>query len=300
MMSVKTAGENVGNKGKYIYAKIKKYLLITASALVYSAAVALFLDPNNIAPGGVTGIAILINRFTGIPTGTMNMLLNVPVILLGLWKFGWKFILSTAYAVSMITVFTNWLSIYGAWTEDLLIAGVLGGILMGVAMAAIFRCGTTTGGIDIVVKVLRLKWKHIKTNKLFLIFDMSVVLASWIVFHDMTVAFYAGIACFAASMVMDYMLYGPDEAKLIYIITDVPERIKERLLNDLDISATLIDARGAYTDESRQVIMTVMRKQVSPKVEEIVKEEDSAAFMIVTSASEIFGEGYKDLKKDRI
>lgn len=280
--------------------RLKKYSMIAIAAFIYAVAVSLFLDPNNIAPGGVTGVSILVNRFTNIPTGTLNMIFNIPIVIIGLWKFGWKFICSTLYALLLITLFINHLSVYGAVTDDLLIAGVMGGVLVGISLAIVLKNGATTGGSDIIVKVLRTKWKHIKTNVLFLLFDSIVIMASWIVFQDMTVAFYAGVAVVVTSLVMDYVLYGPDEAKLIYIISDNPEKIKEKITSELELTATIIKAKGAYTKTDKEILMIVIRKQVAPKVEEIVKIEDPKAFMIVSSASEIFGLGYKDIKRDRI
>lgn len=290
--------EKVIRKTDRVAKRIKTYIMITAAALIYAVAISLFLDPNDIAPGGVTGIAILINRFAPIPTGTLNLILNVPIVILGLWKFGWRFICSTMYALAMITVFINTLTPFGAVTEDLLIAAVVGGAFVGIALAIVIRAGATTGGVDIIVKVLRTKWKHIKTNKLFLLFDTVVILASWVVFRDMTVAFYAGITVVVDSIVMDYVLYGGDEAKLIYIISNHPEQMKQKILTDLDITATIIPARGAYTNAPKELLMIVTRKQMAPKIEEIVKEEDTNAFMIISSASEIFGEGYKDITRD--
>lgn len=279
---------------------LKNYVILTAAAVIYAVAISLFLDPNNIAPGGVTGISILVNRFTAIPTGTMNLLINIPIVLLGLWKFGWRFICSTMYVLALITVFINALASYGAMTDDLLIAAVIGGALIGAALALVFMAGATTGGIDIIVKVVRTKRKHIKTNILFLLFDSMVILASWIVFRDLTVAFYAGIAVVTDSIVMDKILYGSDEAKLTYIVSAKPAQMKQRLFDELDTTATVITARGAYTNAPKELLMIVTRKQIYPKLEEIVKDEDPTAFMIVSSASEIFGEGYKDITRDKI
>lgn len=280
--------------------RLKSYIILTVAALIYAVAVSLFLDPNNIAPGGVTGIAILVSRFVPITTGTVNLLINVPIVLLGLWKFGWRFICSTMYALAMITVFINAFEVYGAVTEDLLIAAVIGGALIGSALALVFKAGATTGGADIIVKVLRTKWKHIKTNTLFLVFDSIVIIASWIVFHDLTVAFYAGVAVVTTSAVMDRILYGSDEARLTYIISSNPEQMKRRILDELEITATIITARGAYSNSPRELLMIAVRKQMYPKLEEIVKDEDVSAFMIVSSANEIYGEGYKDITKEKI
>jgi uncharacterized membrane-anchored protein YitT (DUF2179 family) len=273
-------------------------VLITVGAFTYSAAISLFLDPNNLAPGGISGVAILISRFISIPTGTLNLILNVPIIILGLWKFGFKFICSTFSSLIMITFFINRLASYGAVTNDLLIASVIGGVLVGFSIAMIMKAGATTGGSDIIVKVLRTKWKHIKTNTLFLGFDCAVILASWLVFKDMTVAFYAGVSVAISSVVIDYVLYGPDEAKLIFIITDQQEKLKDKMLAELDITATIIPAIGAYTNAPKEMLMIVTRKQMAPQIEEIVKHEDRRAFMIISSASEIYGEGYKDITRD--
>ncbi len=292
--------EKVVNQTKRAAKKTKNYVILTAAAVIYAVAISLFLDPNNIAPGGVTGISILVNRFTAIPTGTMNLLINIPIVLLGLWKFGWRFICSTMYVLALITVFINALASYGAMTDDLLIAAVIGGALIGAALALVFMAGATTGGIDIIVKVVRTKRKHIKTNILFLLFDSMVILASWIVFRDLTVAFYAGIAVVTDSVVMDKILYGSDEAKLTYIVSAKPAQMKQRLFDELDTTATVITARGAYTNAPKELLMIVTRKQIYPKLEEIVKDEDPTAFMIVSSASEIFGEGYKDITRDKI
>jgi uncharacterized membrane-anchored protein YitT (DUF2179 family) len=279
---------------------LKNYVILTAAAVIYAVAISLFLDPNNIAPGGVTGISILVNRFTKIPTGTVNMMINIPIVLLGFWKFGWRFICSTMYVLALITIFINSLAVYGAVTDDLLIAAVLGGALIGVALALVFKAGATTGGIDIIVKVVRTKRRHIKTNILFLAFDSMVILASWMVFQDLTVAFYAGIAVITDSIVMDKILYGSDEAKMIFVICDQPEQVKQRLFGELDLTATIIPAKGAYTNAPKEMLMIVTRKQVYPKLEEVVKDEDASAFMIVSSASEIFGEGYKDITQNKL
>lgn len=285
---------------KSIIKEIRNYALISVASVIYAIAISMFLNPNDIAPGGITGVAILINRFTKIPVGTLNLILNIPIVLLGLWKFGFRFIISTLYALGLIAVLTNKFASYGAITNDLLIASVLGGCLVAIALAMIFKAGATSGGTDIIIKILRLKWKHIKTNVFFLIMDSMVILASWIVFRDMTVAFYGGVAVVISSKVMDYWLYGSDEAKLIYIISTQPEKIKQRIMDELEITATVIQAKGAYSGDEREVLMTVMRKQMAPRAEEIVKEEDKHAFMIVSSASEIFGEGYKDIMRDGI
>ncbi len=279
---------------------LKKYTVITAAAFVYAVGVSLFVDPNNIAPGGVTGISIVANRLVPIGTGTLILLLNVPILLFAVWKFGLKMAVSTIYATALIAVFTNFLSGFPAATDDRLLASLAGGILSAVSIGVIFREGATTGGMDIVVKALRLKFPHLKTGNLFFAADAVVVTASALVFRDIDAALYAAIAATCTSLVLDIVLYGRDEAKLLYIISGRPEEIRARILAELAVGATLIEGRGAYSGERKQVLLCAVKKPVFPRVERIVREEDADSFLIVTSASEIFGEGYKSYFNERI
>lgn len=280
--------------------KIKKYVIITAAAFLYAVGVSLFTDPNNMAPGGVTGIAIILSRILPVSTGTLIMLINIPILVFAVWKFGIALTVSTIYATALISFFTNVLSEYGAATEDILLAALVGGTLTAVSIGVIFRAGATTGGMDIIVKALRLHFPHLKTGKIFFIADALVVTLSGIVFRDLNAALYAAISAICTSVVMDIVLYGRDEAKLLYIISAKAENIAGRLLSDLDIGVTYIKGQGAYSGDNKRVIMCVVKKPVSPRAEEIVKQEDPNSFMIITSATEVFGEGYKSYFSERV
>ena len=236
------------------------YVMITVASFVYAVSVSLFLDPNSLAPGGITGIAIILNRLFGIETGTWMLLINIPILLIGIWKFGLRFILSTIYCTAMTSLFTNLLTPVGAVTVDPLLASLCGSALT----------------------------------------DAVIVIASAFVFQNIDKALYAGIVVIVTSVVLDVVLYGRDEAKLIYIISDHAEKIAGRLLEELDIGVTYVQGSGAYSGKEKSVIMCAMKKNISPKAEEIVKEEDPLAFMIVTSATEIFGEGYKSYFSEKL
>lgn len=279
---------------------LRDYVIITVASFIYAVAVSLFLDPNSLAPGGVTGISIIFNRLTGLETGTWIFIINIPIMLLGAWKFGIRFILSTFYCTAITSFFTNILAHVGALTDDLLLASVVGGSLQAVAIGWVFKAGATTGGTDIIVKVLRIKFPYLKTGSIFFITDAVIVTTSAFVFRDINKALYAGMVVFITSTVLDIVLYGRDGAKLIYIISDKSEIITKRLLEELDVGATYVNGSGAYSGVEKRVIMCVIKKQLSPKAEEIVKQEDPVAFMIVTSASEIFGEGYKSILSEKL
>lgn len=281
--------------------KIKNFIMMTIGAVLYSAAVSLLLDPNSLAPGGVTGVSIILSRLIPVETGTLILLINIPILILGTWKFGWKFIISTIYCIGIVSPLTNFFgSHFGAITEDLFLAALAGGALLAVGMGMVFKAKATTGGIDIIVKLLRLKMPHLKTSNLFLLMDAVVVGCSAFVFQDIDRALYAGMTVIVTSMVMDVVLYGKDEAKLIYIISDKSEEITKRLLDELSIGVTYVKGSGAYSGKEKNVIMCVVKKQISPKVEDVIKLEDPQAFLIVSSATEIYGEGYKNLFSEKL
>lgn len=280
--------------------RLKDYMVITIASAIYAIAVSLFLDPNSLAPGGVTGISIILNRLTGLETGTWMLLINVPILAIGMWKFGFRFLLSTVYCSAVTSLFINLLAPIGTVTTDLFLASVVGGALMAVGIGLVFKSGATTGGTDIIVKLLRLQFPHLKTGYLFFITDAVVVILSAFVFENIDVALYAGLVVVINSLLLDVVLYGRDGAKLYFIISDLPEKITARLLEEMDVGVTYVVGSGAYSGKDKRVIMCVIKKPLSPKAEQIVREEDPDAFMIVSSASEIFGEGYKSIYSERL
>lgn len=299
-MTKEQQAEIIFEEKKTLRRRVMDYARITIASLLYAVAVSLFLDPNALAPGGVTGIAIILNRITGLETGTLVLFINIPIIAVGTWKFGLRFILSTMYCTVLTSGLINLIAPFGAATADPFLAAVAGGALMAVGIGLVFKAGATTGGTDIIIKLLRLKFPYLKTGVLFLITDALIVTASAFVFKNVDVALYAGLVVFINSVLLDVVLYGRDGAKLIFIISDRHEAITKRLLEDLDIGVTYISGSGAYSGKEKKVIMCVMKKQISPRAEIIVREEDPRAFMIVTSATEIFGEGYKSIYSEKL
>lgn len=276
------------------------YLLMTVSCVCYAVGISLLLDPNNLAPGGVTGISIILNRLFSVSTGLLFFVLNIPILLVGAWKFGGRFILSTVYCTVLISFLTDFFSKYDALTKDPLLAVLAGAGLSAIGMGGAFKAGATTGGMDIIIKILRLKFPYMKTGGLYLIADVLIVTASAFVFQNIDRALYSGIAVVVTSFTLDFVLYGRDGAKLIYIISDEADKIAERLLEELDIGVTYVNGQGAYSGKDKKVIMCVMRKQSAALAEEVVKEEDPLSFMIVTSATEIYGEGYKSYFSEKL
>lgn len=171
---------------------------------------------------------------------------------------------------------------------------------MALSLGLIFKAGATSGGTDIIIKLLRIRIPHLKTGVLFLVTDATIVTASAVVLKDIDTALYAGLVVIVNSILFDVVLYGRDGAKMLFIVSDCPEAIVKRLLEDLDVGVTYLSGRGAYSEKEKDVVLCVMKKHLSPKAEEIIRQEDPKAFMIVASASEIYGEGYKNIFSEKL
>ena len=272
---------------------IRKYFVITLAAILFGMGISLFIDPNNLAPGGVSGLSIILSRIFPVQPGTLFLVLNLPIMILGAWKFGTKFIVSTLYATLMVSVSTNLFEKLEPFTKNPLLGGVFGGSLVAIGIGWVLRAGATTGGTDIIVKCMKQRKPYIKTGTIFLGVDAVIIGIGGIVFGNVETVLYSVISAAVTSRVLDIVLYGRDEAKMIYIISNAADRITERILKELNIGVTHLSGTGAYKKEEKQIILCAVRKHSAYKVEEIVKEEDSSSFMIISSATEIYGEGYK-------
>lgn len=281
--------------------RIKNFILVTVGSLIYAAGIALFLDPNRLIPGGVSGLSIMISHLVEwLNTGTLIFVLNIPLLIAGLIKFGKSFMLSTVYVTALSSLAVDTISALAAdhipVTTDLLLAALAGGSLLAVGLGLVLRGGGTTGGTDIVTKFLRLKFKHIKTGNIFLLVDSVVIMTSAIVFRDIEGALYAAFSLFISTRVLDMVLYGGDSAKLVYIISDRADEIADALLNQLNLGVTYLDGRGAYTGKDKKVLLCAAHRRAFPKIRALVSQIDDMAFMIVGSAQEIFGQGFKNYR----
>lgn len=284
---------------------LSRYMVITLAALLYAVGIAFFLNPNQLAPGGVSGIAIILKKvFPFLPgVGMLILLMNIPIMILGAWKFGKRFICSTIYSLLVSSIFIDILPALtgiNSATDNMMLAAVMGGALFGAAMGVMFRMETTTGGLDVIVKIVRQKKPHMRTGQIYMLLDIVVLAASAIAFHNIEVALFATVAIYVSTVVMDRVIYGGDQATLVYIISEKRKTIATRMMKELDVGVTMMQGMGAYSNTSTEVIMCVMRKQNLIKVRNILKEVDSNAFMIVSSANEVFGEGFKSHFKSEI
>lgn len=279
--------------------KAKLFLqLVTISlgCVAYAAGLILFLNPNDLAPGGVSGVSIMLNRFIPVEVGTLILLFNIPLLIIAFIKFGAKFTAMTAFATALSSTIMDLMGAFlppdYAVTRDKLLAGIFGGTLMALGMGVIFRAGGTTGGSDIIIRLLRRKFRHLKTSTIFLITDCIIVGISALVFGNIEAALYAGIALAVNSTVLDFVLYGSNGARMIFIVTERPDEINRVLTEKVNTGSTVIKGEGAYTGREKTILMVVAKKHRFPKIRDAVGAADPNSFMIVSSASEIFGNGY--------
>ncbi len=271
---------------------------ITMASLLYAVGVGVFLNPNNLAPGGVSGIAIILKKiFPVLPgVGMLILIINIPIMIVGWKKFGPRFIISTSYALVISSLFIDIIPKMidvDSVSDNPMLSSIIGGAAFGLAMGLLFRMETTTGGMDIIVKIVRGKYPHLKTGQIYLLLDIVILIASAFAFRNVEVALYAAIAIYVSTLVMDKAIYIGDEATLIYIMSKKRKQIADYMMKELDVGVTFIKSKGAYSNIDGEIIMCVMRKQRLAKVRTALKETDPEAFMIVTSANEVFGEGFK-------
>lgn len=261
---------------------------------IYSVAVIMFLSANEISPGGITGIATILNYLFSLPIGTVVFVLNIPLLVVGFLKFGKHFIIKTALATVIVSVILDIFKVFLRGVQiDLILASVFGGILMGLGISIIMLRGATTGGVDIVAKLINRRFPHISVGKIMLLVDAVVVALSALVYKNTQSALYSVVSLYTSSRVMDLMLYGADKGKIVYIITDNTQDIESRIMEEIKRGVTIIDVVGGYSNQSKKMIMCTVRRNEVHLVYETARRCDNNAFIVVAEAGEILGEGFK-------
>lgn len=279
---------------------LKKCALVVVGCIIYSFGIAIFLDPYNMAAGGVTGLSIIINYATGgvIGTGWLVLMINIPLFIIG-----WIFI-GRAFFLSSLAVTLLGSGMMELWAlvvpkippiDNMLVPAIIGGALFGIGLGLVFRTGSSTGGTDVVVKLVRKKFRYIKTGFISLSIDCCIVVIGFCVYQNFELLLTTVISIVVFSMLFNRALYGGNSAMIVQIITtpDRAQLIRDGLLKELDVGATIMTGKGAYSDIDKIIIMCVIKNYVYPRLRDVVKKYDTGAFTIVSSALEIYGQGYK-------
>lgn len=279
--------------------KIKGFFVDTfifvIGGCLYSVAVNCFLSKNNILNGGFTGIATIINYLFDLPIGTVIFIMNIPLFLIAFKKLGAKFILRTIWATFISSTLIDLGVILPVYNNDLLLSSLFGGALVGVSLGIIFIRNATTGGVDIIAKLVQLKNPQISIGKSILAFDAVIVILGGIVYRNFESMLYASVVIFVGSQVLDYVIFGVSRGATVMIITEKSDEIKNMIFTDLDRGVTVLKAQGGYSGKEKNVLLCACFDNQTQKFIKKIKSADENAFFIVTQAKQIVGNGFMRL-----
>ena len=269
------------------------YAQIILGCVLGAAAYPLFITPNNIAPGGVTGVAVILNYLFHLPVGTISLILNIPLFLIGYRSMGSIFAFRSLIATILFSVWIDILPLE-AMTMDPLLGTVFGGVLLGLGLGLILRGSATTGGTDMIARLVHKRFEFISTGTFLFIFDFLVVVCAAFLIGT-TQALYATINIYVTSRVIDSIMVGFSGNKACLIISSSWEKIRQRILSEVNRGVTELSARGGYTGEERPTLLCVLSRQEIALLKNIVQEEDKKAFMIIMEAHEAIGDGFSGM-----
>ncbi|MBQ2829293.1 MAG: YitT family protein [Clostridia bacterium] len=265
--------------------------------ILYSAAVRIFAESNDIAQGGVTGVAMLVNfLFPKIPIGVGVFLLNLPLFLIAWKKIGGKFIVKSFFVTVFLSFVIDSISFLPTYTGDKMLASIFCGVLSGISMALVFIRGLTTGGTDILAKLIRLRKPSFSMGRLILICDFFVITLSGFVYGKIESALYSLVLIFVSSYVIDKILFGLTDSRTLLIVTEKHEEISAVIMNEMGRGVSVVEAEGGYTGKDKKILLSAMLRGEVKRVTEIIAEYDKNAFTIILPSSEIVGEGFENRK----
>ncbi len=284
-----------------VLAVFRKYLAIVIGAAIYAVGFQFFLYPNNISSGGVVGTAMIVNALAGTPVGMMTILLNIPLFVIAWRHFGLDFLLGSLTGMGLSSVLVDVFAAYGfSATTDPMLAAVMGGVVKGTGLGIIYYFGATTGGIDIIVKILRQKLASVNFGTIMLLLDAFIIMAYALALGRYESAMYSLIAMYVTTKVVDLALYGIDNACMCYIISDRTADITEEIVSGpLHRGVTLLEGRGAYSGAHREVLMCVIKRTQIGQLKRLVRAVDERAFFIVTNVKNVFGNGFESFTEGR-
>ncbi len=285
----------MGNSEKW-YMILYNYVLISIGVFLMSIGLNYFLAPNTIAPGGVTGFAVVIEKMADIPIYITNLALNIPLFILGVKTLGKDTAVKTLYSTVLLSLFLRILPPV-VLTHDLLLSSIFGGVLSGIGLGIVFKFGGTTGGTDLAGSILNNKFPNLSTATFMTMIDLFVVAFAGIVEQKIEISLYSIISMFVTMKVIDMVLEGIGYLKGFFIVSDNPEEISEKLMTELGRGVTLLKGKGMYSKEKKDVLLCVVPRAQFTRVKDIVKEFDPYAFVMVSEMYEVLGEGFTYEKK---
>ena len=273
---------------------------VTGSA-VFALGFALFLQPNDMSSGGISGLAMVAVEILGFgSTGSLSILINLPLFILGGLKIGKRFFAGSLLGMLLSSVLIDSFASFPMPAAEPLVAALYGGVVCGLGLGVVFMCGTSTGGSDILVRLLKLKYRNVPIGQISMYFDAFVVVITGLVFRDVTKALYTGIAVFVCSKVVDAVVYRFDYSKVALIISPNYEAIAQAIGVKLDRGATFLHGEGSYSHGQIKVVLTAVKRKQVAEVKELVMEIDPNAFVIVQESHQVLVDGFFRYSRDAL
>ena len=269
-----------------------------AGSTVFALGFALFLQPNDMNPGGISGLAqVVVELLHFGSVGSLSILINLPLFVLGGLKIGRRFFAGSLLGMLLSSVLIDTFSLLPFPATEPLIAALYGGVVCGLGLGVVFICGTSTGGSDILVRLLKLRYRNVPIGQISMCFDAVVVVLTGLVFHDVSKALYTGVTVFICGKVVDAVVYRFDYSKVVLIISSEYEAIAVAIGKELDRGATFLHAEGSYTHNQTKVVLAAVKRQQIAELKELVVKIDPKAFIIVQEAHQVLGDGFSRYSK---
>lgn len=271
----------------------KLYLGISIGCIFAAAGIGLFLVPNSIASGGITGASMVINHFIpSIPVGKLSIILNIPIFILCLIFLGASFGVKSLYATLVLGFTIDLFTVVEVPTNDIFLASVFGGFILGLGLGLVIRFNATTGGTDLLTKLIHKYIPFISFGQTLLVIDVIVLMSAAFVFKSVEIGLYAAISLFITTNVIDAVILGIDFSRAAYIVSNKSDEISKEILTTLDRGCTGLKGQGMFSGQDKMVLLCVLRKREIPKLRQLVKSIDSNAFVFLSEVREVIGEGF--------
>lgn len=268
---------------------------------LFALGFAIFLIPNDINTGGISGLAMILRELLGFGSiGTLTLVMNIPLFLIGGLKIGKRFFAGSLIGMVVSSVLMDLFALIPFATPEPLIGGLYGGVLCGAGLGLVFMAGASTGGSDILVRLLKKKYRNLPIGSISIMFDAMVVLLTGLVFRDISKALYSGVVVFVCGQVIDAVVYRFDYSRVALIISKEHEKIAKAISDQLDRGATYLHGSGSYTHQNIEVVLAVVRKGQLAELKELVMDIDENAFVIVQEAHQVLGDGFAHYSPDSL
>ena len=277
------------------------FFKIIIGSAIFSVGFNMFLGPNDLNAGGISGLAMIIAHLLDLDfVGLLIIAMNLPLFILGGVKIGKRFLIGSLAGMLAVSITLDVLTILPPVLVDPLLAALYGGVICGLGLGLVFSTGGSTGGSDIIVRILKQKWSNVPIGTINTIFDMVIAVLTGLVFQDITRTLYSGVAIYVTGRVIDAVVYSFDYSKVALIISDKHEQITKMINNDMNRGATYLHGEGSYSHQDKKVVLTVVKKQQITDLKRMVVEIDPNAFIVVQEAHQVLGEGFARYSKDSL